>query len=107
MHGLLNDVGHFQETAATFEEGAVHDLVGSIDNARHITALSQTLIGEGETAETFGVGTLERQVVHRIPVETVKRTLQTLWERECQLNRHAHIGHAELRLHSSVGKLDG
>ena len=55
LHGLGNDVAHLKETATVFQEAAIHDFVGGIHDARHVTALVDGLEGQCQTTELLQV----------------------------------------------------
>ena len=59
LHGVLYDVAHLQEPYALFEEGCHTYLIGCIEDTGHVAATLEGLEGEGEVAETYGVGLLE------------------------------------------------
>ena len=90
IEGLSDDICHLEESAASFEESAVDDLVGGVDDAGGIAATGEGFVGECQAAETFRVRRFEGQIMHGEPVQTVEGALQTFWEGEGQLNGDTH-----------------
>lgn len=60
-HCLLYNIAHLQESATIFKKAAVHNLVGGIDNARHIAAFPYRFERQAKTAELLRVGLEELQ----------------------------------------------
>ena len=106
LHCLLDDVAHLQEAALVLKESTVHNLVGRIDDTRHVAATLDGLEGEGQAAELFQVGLEELQWMAE-QVEPLARERQSLGVREGVLDGQAHVGHAELGLHGAVLELHG
>ena len=107
LHGFADDVGHLRERAAVVAERLIYNLVGGIHDAGHVATAMDGIEGQLQTAELLDVGLQEFQVVALEEVEAWAVQVQTLGEREGILNGQSHIGHTELRLHASIGKLYG
>ena len=104
---MLDDIGHVQERAPLLSEGQVHHLVGSIQNAGSIAALPDGFVGHVQATELLLVGLLEGKLLHLPPVQSWKRTGDSLRIRECQLDGNSHVGNSQLCFHCPVGELYG
>ena len=106
-HCLFDDIRHLEEATLALAETGIHNLVGCIHDARHVTTFLNGIEGKLETLELLVVWLEELQVLSLEEVETVAIEMQTLWEGEGILDRQAHIRHAQLSLYRSIGKLHG
>ena len=61
MHRLLDDVCHLRERTFVFAESLVDNLVGGIDDARHVAAPLDGFEGEGKATKLVGVWLKELQ----------------------------------------------
>ena len=57
-HGLLDDMGHLEESASSFAESEVDHFVGRIQDTGDVTTLLHRLVSQTEVRETLQVGRL-------------------------------------------------
>lgn len=105
-HQLFDAVGDAEEREPAVEELSDSDLIGSIEDAGHIAAAGDSLEGERKTAESIGVGVLEREVRIGGEVEARELTFDASGEREREEDRCLHGRDAELSLDAAVAELD-
>ena len=103
-HRFLNDITHLEETALILKESAVYDFIGRIEDARHVTALFNSLEREGQTTELVKVGLEELQRVVE-QVETLTGKGEALRVGEGILDGQTHVGHTELGLYRAILKI--
>ena len=103
-HRLLDNLGHLKEPTLVLEESTIHDLVGCVQDTRHVATTLDSLEGEGQAAELLEIRLeeLERMVEQ---VEALASERQSLGVGEGVLDRQTHVRHAQLGLHRSVLKL--
>ena len=107
LHRLADDLWNLRESAFAHSECMVDDLVGSIEDARHVSSLLQCLEGETETGEFLSIRLEEfkRLVFEEVESGHVER--QTFREGERLLDGQPHVGQPELSLHRTIAELHG
>ena len=93
------------ETTLVLQESAIHNLVGCIDNARHVATFLNRLESQCQTTELLEVGLEEVEMLGGKKVQTVATQCETLGERERILDGQTHIGHTQLGLDGTILEL--
>ena len=87
------------------EEGLNRHFVGRINDARHVASAVQCLVGQSQVAEALHVGLFESKRFTLPPIDAGEGSLLSFGVGESILYGQTHVGHTELSLDRSVGKL--
>ena len=100
-----DDITHLQESASSFTESEVNDLVCRIEHTRHISSPTHGFVGKSQVRETMQVRLFEGQILEREQVRTREITLEPFREGEGVLDRQAHVRRTELCFDGAIGEL--